>query len=208
LPMPLGNALDLLRDRNNTITLDLPVSGDLESPDFNVNDVLALAVSKGVKAGSLAFLTFMLQPYGAAITLAQFAGEAAMKVRLEPLAFAPGSTELTTELDDYLMKVARILENRPAVNLKVCGIANHADMAATTTTATATTTTTTTTKTAESPANLLSKSDLLELASQRARTVKNRFVTDFMIDPHRLVNCTPSFDDDERGGLPRVELLI
>jgi hypothetical protein len=161
-------------------------------------------VSKGVKAGSLAFLTFMLQPYGAAITLAQFAGEAVMRVRLEPLAFAPGSTKLDTDLDDYLMKVARILENRPAVNLKVCGIANHADMTATTTTATTTTKTTT----AESPASPVSKSDLLELASERARTVKNRFVTDFMIDPRRLVDCTPSFDVDERGGLPRVELLI
>jgi hypothetical protein len=190
--VPLGRALDLLRDRNNTIVLKLPINGDLESPDFNANDAIATAVSKGVKAGSLAFLKYTLQPYGTAITLAQIAGEAIMKVRLEPMLFAPGSNKIRAELDPYLVKVANILKARPAVNLKLCGVATEADKLA---------------AAGASPAPGR-EADLLELARQRARQVKNRFVADYKIDPRRLVACQPAVDEGGADRSPRVELLI
>ena len=184
LKVPLNQALKLLRDKNNTISLELPVHGDIEAPEFNANDAIATALSKSVRTGSLTFLKFALQPWGSAITLAQLAGDAAMKVRLAPLQFTPGSAERTPEQDGYLKKVATILQSRPSVNLKVCGIATPADLAA------------------------ASKTEPLELARQRADQVKDRLITDYQIDARRLVTCQPEFDDRQDEAAPRVELLI
>jgi hypothetical protein len=184
LKVSLNQALKPLRDKNNTISLELPVSSNIEAPKFNADDAIATALSQSVKTGSLAFLKFALQPWSGAITLAQLAGDAAMKVRLAPLPFMPGSAERPPEQDGYLEKVAAILLSRPAVNLKVCGIATPADVG--------------TDGTIEPK----------ELAKPRAQEVKDRLITAYQVDARRLVTCQPEFNSSEKDNAPRVELLI
>jgi hypothetical protein len=77
LSLPLGTALEMLRDRHDTHTPNLPVSGDVDSTEFDISDAVSTAVSKAVKKASLTYLTVALQPYGALISSAKLAGEAA-----------------------------------------------------------------------------------------------------------------------------------
>jgi hypothetical protein len=208
LIVPLDTALSMLRDNNDTITLALPVSGDINSPDFGIGDIINIAVSKAVKQGSLTYLKLALQPYGALITVAQLAGEAAMKVRLQPVGFEPGQVTSTGETGSYLKKVAGILKDRPEVNIKICGLAVAADRIAL---AGGTAPKEADSKTAGSVKGVKPVTDqqLLDLAKQRAGFVKDALVTKYGVTASRLVACTPHIDAaEDDDSMPRVDLLI
>ena len=207
LTVSLDTALGMLRDKNNTIKLDLPVSGDIDSPDFEISDVINTAVGKAITQGSMTYLKFALQPYGALITIAELAGDAATKVRLQPVNFAAGEAVPVAESDGYLEKVAGILKDRPEVNIKICGLAVAADRAALGGTAAAD---------AKDKAGASGKAvaavtdqQLLELAKQRAAFVKDRLVIKYGASASRLVACTPEIDAaEDDDNVARVDLLI
>ena len=204
LPVPLNSALNMLRDKHNTIVLELPVSGDMENPDFDMSDVINTAVGKAIKQGSLTYLTMALQPYGSLITIARLAGEQATKVRLHPVTFEPGSAANMEDSYDYLEKVAGILKDRPEVNIKICGLAVEEDRPALSLKAAG----------KDKDANRKNKKNdpagdqqLLELARQRAAVVKDYLVAEHAVTASRLVACQPHIDEDDDAA-PRVDLLI
>ena len=207
LAVSLDTALGMLRDKNNTIKLDLPVSGDIDSPDFEISDVINTAVGKAIKQGSLTYLKFALQPYGALITVAHLAGDAATKVRLQPVNFTAGEAVPAAESDGYLEKVAGILKDRPEVNIKICGSAVEADRAAMGGSVAAD---------AKDKASASDKAvaavtdqQLLELAKKRAAFVKDRLVIKYGVTASRLVACTPEIDAaEDDDNVARVDLLI
>ncbi len=210
LSLPLGTALDMLRDKNDTIVLDLPVSGDIDKPDFDITDVVNTAVSKAVKKASMTYLTVALQPYGALISIARLAGEAASKVQLAPVDFTPGSDVEKQGSHDYLDKVAGILANRPELNIKVCGVVNESDRATLAIKATATVVDRPADKPGEKvPVEPVRISDeqLLDLATRRAAAVIDYLVSKHSISASRLAACQPSIDSTP-AGKGRVDLLI
>ena len=210
LSLPLDTALGMLRDKNNNITLELPVTGDIDNPDFDISDVINTALGKALKTGSMTYLKLALQPYGALVTVAQLAGEAASKVRLQPVMFAPASTESIGESADYLEKVAGILKARPEVNIKVCGLAVEEDRVALEEAA-ATPAPETGKDKQDKPVTAtgsVGDEELLELARERARTVKDFLVTGHGVTASRLVDCQPRVESADEDNAPRVELLI
>ena len=222
ISVPLDSALDMLRDKHDTIKLDLPVSGDIDSPDFDISDVVNIAVSKALKQGAKSYLLLALQPYGSLISLAQIAGEAATRVRLDPVVFAAGGGELPADTHDYLAKVAGILGDRPELNIKVCGLASEQDRlaqgggpenAAPTAdgrlpdTVLDTSTTQTPATTQAPPPVTVTDEQLLELAKQRAAAVTDFMVAEHGITASRLVTCQPAIDS-EAEAQGRVDLLI
>jgi len=208
LSVSLDTALGMLRDKNDTITLDLPVSGDIDSPDFDISDIINTAVSKAIMTGSMTYLKFALQPYGALITIAEMAGEAATKVRLQPVNFDAGQAVPAAGSDSYLEKVAGILKDRPEINIKICGLSVAADRVALGGSAVVKEPKD---KTAGSGKAVAAVTDeqLLELASKRAGFVKDRLVIKYGVTASRLVSCTPEIDDSEDDDIAgRVDLLI
>ena len=202
--VPLNSALNMLRDKHNTIVLDLPISGDMETPDFDVSDVINTAVSKAIKQASLTYLTLALQPYGSLITLARIAGEQATKVRLKPVGFEPGSSVNMEDSYDYLEKVAGILKDRPDVNIKICGFAVEKDRPVMGLKSAS----------KDRDADRENEKDdpegnqqLLQLARQRAAAVKDHLVAEHAVSASRLVACQPHIDEDDDAA-PRVDLLI
>lgn len=205
LSLPLNSALNMLRDKHNTIVLELPVSGDMEQPDFDVSDVINTAVGKAIKQGSLTYLTMALQPYGSLITLARIAGEQATKVRLKPVSFEPGSAVHMEDSYDYLEKVAGILKDRPDVNIKICGLAVDEDRPAM---GLKSASKDNDAKRKNEKDDLDGDQQLLELAEQRAAAVKDHLVAEHTVSASRLVACQPHIDDEDDAAVPRVDLLI
>jgi len=202
--VPLNSALNMLRDKHNTIVLELPVSGDMETPDFDISDVINTAVSKAIKQGSLTYLTMALQPYGSLITLARIAGEQATKVRLKPVGFEPGSSVNMEDSYDYLEKVAGILKDRPDVNIKICGLAIEKDRPALGLQSASKDRDTSRKNEKDDPEG---DQQLLQLARQRAAAVKDHLVAEHAVSASRLVACQPHIDEDHDAA-PRVDLLI
>ena len=208
LSVSLDTALGMLRDKHNTIKLDLPVSGDIDSPDFDISDIINTAVSKAITQGSMTYLKYALQPYGALITVAELAGEAATKVRLQPVSFEAGQATPSGESDSYLEKVAGILKDRPELNIKICGLAVAADRVILAGGAVPKEADSKTAGSAKG-SKPITDQQLLDLAKQRAGFVKDRLVTKYGVTASRLVACTPHIDDaEDDDNVPRVDLLI
>lgn len=130
LSMPLSTAIAVLENDNDNIILDVPVEGSLDDPQFGYQGIINRLATKGLKKAALGFLTKSLQPYAALLTLANTAinaNETGAFITLNPIGFAAGTTEPDAQANDYLGKIAQMMQEREGLRLNICGNAVSAD---------------------------------------------------------------------------------
>lgn len=119
LDVPLRLALALLRDSNDVILLDVPVSGNVDDPEFNLQPVILRAVRNVLT--NIVSAPFRL--------LARLAG-AGSGEDLDRVVYALGSAELTADQEGQLMALETALGQRPALQLVLPAVhAGDADRA-------------------------------------------------------------------------------
>jgi hypothetical protein len=125
IAMPLDTALSVLRDDNNNIKLEVPLSGDITDPDVGINDVINQISTKALKTATLYYLKQSLQPYGAFISLASFAGDQLFAVRLNDLEYVALATDLTDKQKEYLDTVGKMMSKKTDLELQVCPVVSN-----------------------------------------------------------------------------------
>ena len=123
--MPLPSAVSLLEKEERLIELDLPVSGDINDPKFNYQDIIQIVVTKGVKEGATLYLTNALQPFGAIYMLyntVKDVNEKGRFIQLQPLEFDPATAELNRAGRAYSAKLGGMMQERPGLTLEICPI--------------------------------------------------------------------------------------
>jgi hypothetical protein len=109
--LPVKFALALLRDQNGDINLDVPVTGSIDDPKFNVGKIL-------------------LQVLGNIITKAvtsPFAALGALFGNTEELSFLeynPGSTITNAQAQDKIDKITKILQQKEELVVEIQGFAD------------------------------------------------------------------------------------
>jgi hypothetical protein len=194
LPVPLGYALDMLRDSDDHIALSVPLEGELDDPAFGLDQIISRALGKALRAGSTAYLKFALQPYGAIWTGVEMGMKMAGKMRLDPMPFPAGSAELGELQLDYAAKLAQILADRPNLHLELCGEAGRDDFSQLAQAG----------QTGEAAASgqpsavpaAEQREQMLALAEARADTLKRWLVSEKGIEPARLYPCKPAADPE------------
>lgn len=204
LNMPLDSALNMLRDSDDNIRLTLPVAGDIHRPDFDLGDIINKAMGKALKTAAVSYVKYALQPYGALITLAQMAGEAANRVALQPITFAPGSAQPGGDAQPYLEKLATMLRERPGLRIQICGFATAGDRQALQQAELAKQPPPKDGKAPEPPD--IPDDALLHLAEARAAAIKRELVVRGAA-PERLFVCNPEIDQ-AADAKPRATLLL
>ncbi|BBL77234.1 DUF748 domain-containing protein [Methylomagnum ishizawai] len=110
--LPLHLAIALLKDSQGKIDLDLPIRGDLSKPKVSfpglVKRVFFGLVRKAVAS-----------PFNLLAKLAGGGGGAALRY----VDFSPSAAELRTEQVDQLAALAKALRERPALYLRITGVA-------------------------------------------------------------------------------------
>ena len=193
MTLPLNTALSLLRDSDDNIKLKLPISGKMDDPKFDINDIINTALGKSLKMASVSYLKLLLQPYGSLITVLQMAGKAAGHIQLDPVKFAPGSAELSSEAKPYLEKISKLLE-KPGIHMQLCGFSTVDDL-------------TVMTKGKEKVIPPAGHPALESLAKQRAENIKSILVNTHGVQPKQLFICHPELDRSDKGNA-RVEISI
>ena len=189
LTMPLDRALSILRDKNNDVNLSIPIRGDIENPDFNLNDIIGKALGKALKIASVSVIKYLLQPYGSLVIMAKLAkkgGEYLTEIKIDPINFDIGSAELTVQATNYLTKVKKLLSEKKEMRLTICGVTVPGDLP-----------------------NLTvegNKEDFLSLANQRAHVIQDYFVSQG-ISIERLFVCNPEVDIEEEAQ-PRATMSL
>jgi len=105
--LPLGLAIALLKDSNDQIDIDLPVSGNMNSLDFSYSSVVWGAIGHmitGIVTSPFKFLGSMLGVDGD---------------ELKSIDFDKGSALVITTEHEKLKNLQKILEKRPSIKIKL-----------------------------------------------------------------------------------------
>jgi len=212
LSMPLDAALDLLKDSDGNVALDLPVKGDINDPKFDPSGVINLAMGKALKMAAMSYVKNALQPLGTLIFVGELIGKATA-LRFQPLEFTPGEATIAATTNDYLDKIANMLHERPQLQLTLCGMAAPSDQTVLAARAAAQAESNAAeaqapeqsnaeqgvpeTQAGQEKATQVDREQLLALARQRGEVVKDYLVKDKGIADERLYVCQPRYDDGD-----------
>ncbi|WP_460133954.1 DUF748 domain-containing protein [Pseudomonas sp. S1_E04] len=110
--LPIRLAIALLKDSDGKISIELPVSGDLNNPQFSVMPIVWQTLRNLVVRAASAPFKFI----GGLVT-------GGGSEDLGSVSFAPGSSELNKDAEGALNTLAKALKERPALRLEIEGTA-------------------------------------------------------------------------------------
>jgi hypothetical protein len=209
MSIPLEKALDLLSDSDNRIKLTVPVGGAVNDPNVDVQQIINKALGSAMAKTSMLVLKSLLQPYGALISIAQYAGEEATKVSLAPIEFDDGVATLNAAGIAYATKVAGLISERESLTVKLCGVTDSDDLAAIRTADDLTISELGEDASEETVRNVLTDlyhSELQTLASERANNLRTLLLQEQNVNPEQLVMCLSKHSKESIVG--GVELSI
>lgn len=194
LGIPLSTALSLLKDKNDNIKLTIPVTGDMNKPDFSMNDIIATVTSKAIKEAIINYYT----PFGL-VKLLGGVVDLATGLNFEPVVFAAGKTGLEQQGIDELTRLSKLLSERPQVQLTFCGHPAKSDILARY-------------KPGQlgldsgddkKPLNLTDKqtSELLALFRSRMDNMKKYMVNELKVNPGQVLLCSEPDNKNWVSGL-------
>lgn len=199
LGMPLNTALALLRDRNDNIKLNLPITGDITAPTFSPNDAIRQAIFKAIKTAVVAFYA----PLGLA---AGAVADLATALKFQPVSFTPGSVQLEAQQTENLDQVVAKLKQRPAVRLVVCSPGTESDRAVLAKQKAEEEQFFLDFTEAEPKPGEIPNALLLDLANQRIQVV-SEYLIEQGLGADRLILCSPELASNPNAK-PRVELSL
>ena len=197
---PLNSSLSLLRDGDNTIRLDIPVTGDIDNPEFNPRDAVVKASSKAITAAVIHYYT----PFGL-VFATQSLFDLATALSFEPVLFDAGETKLLPSHKEQLDKFTSLMTERPGIHLTLCGISNIADKDKLFPELMKTVTQTREQQAVTKPLSEKNLVVLKQLAESRSSSIKNYLIRHKAIESSRLIECSPEYMPDEISG---VEISI
>lgn len=113
--LPLRLAVALLKDTEGKISIELPVTGDLNNPQFSVMPIVWQTLRNLVMRAAQAPFKFI----GGLVS-------GGGSEDLGTVAFAPGSSDLSAEAQGALDKLSAALKERPALRLEIEGTSAQA----------------------------------------------------------------------------------
>ena len=108
--LPIRLAIALLKDTDGKISIELPVSGDLNNPQFSVMPIIWQSLRNLVLRAAQAPFKFI----GGLVS-------GGGSEDLGSVSFAPGSSDLSKDSESALTKLANALKERPALRLEIEG---------------------------------------------------------------------------------------
>lgn len=109
MDLPLDMAIALLQDENGKIDIDLPISGDLSNPQFEIEAVVQKAMGNLIGGIVSAPFKFIGSLFG-------ISGE-----ELREISFEPGSAAITPPEAEQIVILTKALIERPALKLTITG---------------------------------------------------------------------------------------
>ncbi len=187
--VPLNIAVGILKDSDNNIDLNIPLSGDINNPEFGWKDFLFLPVKKALYTASSTYLMQTFIPYANVISIAQLAGDQLLKIRVEPLIFNAEEDTLNDSQEAFLNQLTALMKDKKDSQLKACGVTSFVDLGF------------------EKPPVSIddeTKEQARNLAQKRADHLKDYLVNEG-ITSSRIFLCSPEIDLS-KSSKPRVEL--
>jgi hypothetical protein len=118
--LPVLFAVNLLKDENGRIDLELPIKGSLEDPQFDMGALIGQVVTNLLKKAVTAPFSLLAAAFGGSGDNAKAGGGEDLKF----VAFAPGSAQAPEAERAKLERISKALLARPALKIEM---AAHVD---------------------------------------------------------------------------------
>jgi hypothetical protein len=122
LGLPLGLIVALIKDSKGDIRANVPVTGSLGDPKFDLRDTIWTAVKNVV-------VNLVKAPFRAISRLFS-RNDTLEEPKVDPVTFAAGSSVLAPDMETHVLRVADFLRRTPFVNVTLAPAASAADLAA------------------------------------------------------------------------------
>ncbi len=117
--MPLGLIVALIKDQKGDIRANIPVTGSLNDPKFDLKDTIWAAVKN-------VLVNVVTAPFKAISRLFS-SGEKLEEPKVDAVTFAAGSSVLAPAMEEHLLRVADFIRRSPFVNLAMTPVSSLAD---------------------------------------------------------------------------------
>ncbi len=121
--LPVKAGLSLLQDSNGNVELLLPISGNLDDPQFKIGNVVGQAI------GNL-MLKIMTSPFSLLVNIITLGGALGGGPDLQFIEFAPGDAVLDAKALDVMKTVVEVLQKRPELLMDLTGMSDTDERAA------------------------------------------------------------------------------
>ncbi|MDP2561377.1 DUF748 domain-containing protein [Psychrobium sp. 1_MG-2023] len=184
----LNSALSMLKDDQGNVSLNVPLSGDINDPSFGVSSVVTLVAQKAIMSQAKTYLINTFVPYANIITVASIAGEYLLRLEMNDLVYDAGQVAVSEAQQPFVTQLGALLTDKPEQQVKMCPVASMQEVTA--------------------PQQALSKAEqinaLKALSKQRGDTLKKVLIEQYNIESARLLLCVAKVDSDAKAQ-PRVE---
>jgi hypothetical protein len=201
LGIPLNKTLILLRDKDDSIHLDIPITGDVTNPDFDPMDAIVKATTKAATVAAITFYT----PYGLVYAGGNVLFDLATAMNFDPVEFEPGDATLDDKDRQQLDDLARLMTEKPAIHLTLCGQTNSKDFY--TLYPDIEPSQVKDGKTTKVAPDTEQREKLSALAEQRQSAIKDYMVNEKAIAHNRLILCEPEYREED-DAISGVEINI
>ena len=118
ISMPIETVLSLIKDDNNNIEMSVPIKGNMNAPDFGLDDLISKVGQKALMAASLHYIKQAIFPYGLLVNVADYVGSELFSITLTPIVYE--ENELTQDQLNYLKKILAMMQDKDNLQLHVC----------------------------------------------------------------------------------------
>ena len=178
VPIPLNIAVGMLKDGNENIELDIPITGDVTDAEFGWGGFASLIFKKALFEATTTYVTKSLIPYGNVLSLVKFAGEQLLKVRVEPLVYPPEAVAPSAADKTFIASFRQLMMDKEDLQVKACSFASPQDLG-------------------DAIPEKLSEQQVKQLealASARGEAFKDAVISDGTVKSSRILLCKPKVD--------------
>ncbi|HYB70860.1 MAG TPA: DUF748 domain-containing protein, partial [Candidatus Bathyarchaeia archaeon] len=118
--LPLGLIVALIKDGDGNIHVNVPITGTLSDKKFDFSDAIWTAVRNVI----VNILKAPFRAIGGLFT----SGDKIDEIKVDPVTFAPGSAELSPEMERQTVRVADFMRRSPYVGLTLTSITSPEDV--------------------------------------------------------------------------------
>jgi len=187
MTLPLSTALNILQDSDGNIALEVPIDGSLDDPNFRLGSAVNVAIAEALKAASMSYLKYAIQPWGAALFVGEQLTGRLGKINFDPITFAEGESKLGSDALTYLDKLSKLLIQKSKLGITVCPKTGLNDE----------------TMLRKESRRKVSNEQIAEqleaLGNNRYQAIKGYMVDQHQIESRRIIKCLVEHTQNETG---------
>ena len=180
--IPLNVAVGMLKDDDENIELNIPITGDMDSPEFGLQNFAGILFRKALFEATTSYVVKTFVPYANILTVAKFAGDQLLKVRVAPLVYPPQIINPKQSASEFVTEFQKLMKEKEDIQVKACAFATPADLGD------------------EIPAELTKEQidALSALAKQRGEAFKDAVLAGTDIQSSRILLCKPKVELEKK----------